>query len=245
MVLASLNSATGSASGMFRSATRLSADAAAPDCRARLHLASGSDNPAEATSWHACARITGNARRMGYPARIAALTCGQAGPPAGATEQITPPPLKRGANQPDAHTETRGGDLGALFRLHALLVDLLRLSVAILRHTLDPTSALRMPPLGPISPLDDTARALEEHRATREDVERWVADGSPWALMPGRQHLAPMEEVRAAFDQYPALADPLSQRLEPYLDELARRAAPEGQDAAIARLRRALRESGR
>lgn len=142
-----------------------------------------------------------------------------------------------------AHSEVYGSDLAALFRLHDLLVDLLRLSVAILRHALDPTGPLRLPPLGPLTPLEETARQLAEELPTREEVEQWVTDGYLWTLMTSEQHVATMEDVKVALEKYPTLAEPLTNQLTPYLREFARRAEAEGPEAAIAWLQQALRES--
>ncbi len=152
--------------------------------------------------------------------------------------------LSAGLKSGQAYTEISGSDLATLFRLRDLLVDLLRLSIAILRHALDPTSALHMPSLSPISPIEETARRLEEQLPTREEVEQWAADGYLWRLMTGEQHLTVIEDFKAALDKYPALAETLTKPLEPYLEEFVRRAEAEGQEGAIAWLQHTLRESG-
>jgi hypothetical protein len=52
----------------------------------------------------------------------------------------------------------RGGVLLELFALHDTTEDILRISIALLRHILDPTRPFKMPQLSPSTPLIDGCR---------------------------------------------------------------------------------------
>jgi hypothetical protein len=91
-----------------------------------------------------------------------------------------------------------------LFAAHDRAVDVLRLSVSLLRYCIDPTSDIRVPSLRPISPLDSSIPSLLEEQATHVDVEQWVADAFVWGRMTG-EHVYSAADVEAARERYPRL----------------------------------------
>jgi hypothetical protein len=86
------------------------------------------------------------------------------------------------AEQPG--TVIEGYDLGLLYRLYDVMRDTLVLCVALGRYIRAPQSEFQMPELGPISPNVSEIARIHSERATREDIDQYLAQsapGKPWA----------------------------------------------------------------
>lgn len=128
-------------------------------------------------------------------------------------------------------------DLLFLYLLHDRAQDILRLSSALLRHSIDPSAELRPPALNAVTPYDDQVAKIEAAQVTHEEVEQWVSDPLLWHWITG-ESAATTEQLEVAMSQNPAFMEaiggPLDQRIQPHLPEYLRRMEADGQDAALA-----------
>jgi len=124
-------------------------------------------------------------------------------------------------------------DLLMLFRIHDIMRDILRLSTALLTYALDPIRGM-VPAveLSPPTPREDQIEELKAEQTTHEDVEGWMRDGFLRSQVAGDDSATP-SEVRAAWDRSASMREMLNPVVKRLADELRRRAASDGPEAAI------------
>jgi hypothetical protein len=142
-----------------------------------------------------------------------------------------------------------GGDsIVWLFGAHDVIIDILRLSVALLRYASDPTSPFQTPELSPPSPIETVVEQLRKELATHDDVRGWSQDGYLWGYLTG-EHTASLTDFESARAKYPALTRLFDSLVEEGKARFNRIAEAEGIEAALADLmnggNRAANEGGR
>jgi hypothetical protein len=133
-------------------------------------------------------------------------------------------------NQPRISVD--GGVLLELFALHDTTEDILRISIALLRHILNPEAPFKMPQLSPSTPLVDVVASLDAERAAHHDVEQWAIDGRLWGWVSDAESAT--DEVTARLDRYPWLKQLIDEEAQRIADELDRRIQTEGPERAMA-----------
>ena len=113
-----------------------------------------------------------------------------------------------------------------LFAVDDRLIDVLRLSGAMVRHLLNPSVPYDPPQARPISPLEDAVEGLEAEQASHSDVEGWVRDDVIWGLLTD-QTVSDPERMNASRQRYPGFWSAVDECVRRRAEEIARRYGPE------------------
>lgn len=136
-------------------------------------------------------------------------------------------------------TSIRSDVVVYLFAAYDRLVDILRLSGAVLRYLLNSSALYTSPTLRPVSPLEDAVEGLEAESASHTDVESWVRDDVLWGLLVD-QNVADPEKMKASRERFPRFWHAADAGLEKRVNdivsrhglELLRRQQIHGQESA-------------
>jgi hypothetical protein len=131
--------------------------------------------------------------------------------------------------------ELPGDYVAYLYGLHDRAVDILRLSVALLRYIVDPTAEIRVPALTPVTPIESEVGRIHAAAATHEDVERWIAEGFIWTLMTDEfgALTGTLQDAGSFLQRYPVVDELLKKETDKVVGELRQRIESQGLVAAM------------